>query len=71
MIGFQEMDAFEREDDGYITKFLKNINKKFKNKQVIKTLKSQSNRKFDPPFILGQFTGWKPAQMFDIRDFCD
>jgi hypothetical protein len=47
------MDAFEREDDGYITRFLKKINKKFQNKQYMKKLKSESKKKFDPPFILG------------------
>lgn len=55
------MDVFEREDDGYITKFLKSINKKFHNKANIKKLKNESKRKYDPPFILGQFTGWKPV----------
>jgi hypothetical protein len=47
------MDELEREDDGYITKFLKNINKKLKNKQFIKSLKKESKRMFEPPFILG------------------
>jgi hypothetical protein len=47
------MDEFEREDDCYITRFLKNTNKKLKNKSLIKALKNESKRKFEPPFIMG------------------